>query len=293
MGIGSHSQSTFVFGDTKFSVIYSANNERKSIRSERHTHSHFELHIFDVGGGFINTCGKRIKFAKNTAVLIAPGTEHEVFSDPDDLPVVMGVTFIFEKAPSTAPRNEAKLYSYFKKYMPTEGEVAVLKDKFFSDFTKKFFDESESDPTLASVLIINLLEGLFLNVIRLLSGSRSGERVPLSSYKTTSIVNDVVLLRNIEDYLSLPECTLTLLASKLNMCPRNVQKILKKLYGKTFSEKIAELRLQKALKLIKGTDKPLYDIAKAVGYNQYPSFRRAFITQFGMSPSEYRNQGNN
>lgn len=287
MAIGAHSQATFVFGDTKFSVVYAARAERKAMRSEKHSHTQYELHIFNVGGGYINGCGRTIKFAKNTAVLIPPGTDHEVFSDPDDLPIVMGVTFSFKKAPSSS-RADAKLFSYFSKYMPAEGEIAVLKDKFFTDFARKFMEESESDPALASALIINMLEGLFLNIIRLLSKPRTSERVPLSSYRTTSIANDAALARNFEDYLSMPGCTLTSLAARLNMCPRNVQKILKKIYGLTFSEKITEIRLDKAVKSILRTERSLSDIAKESGYNQYASFRRAFIKRFGMSPTEYR-----
>ena len=293
MAIGNHSQATFIFGDTKISVVYAAGGERHAIYSERHAHSQYEMQLFDVGGGYINGCGKRIKFAKNTAVLIPPNTEHEVFSDPNDPPVVIGVTFSYKKAPSSSPRSDARLYSYFERLMPKEGEIAVLKDKCFSDFIKKFTEESEPDPTLASVLITNLLSGLFLNVLRLLSGPRSSERVPLSSYKTTAIANDAVLARNLEDYLLMPGCTLTTLAAKLNMCPRNVQKTLQKIYGMTFTDKITDIRLGKALKKIEDTSIPLTEIAKSAGYNQYPSFRRAFIKRFGVSPSEYRESHQN
>ena len=288
MGIGIHSQSTFVFGDTKFSVIYASSCERKPINSSHHAHSQYEFHIFSAGSGYISGCGKTIRFTKNTAVLIAPGTVHEIKSDDNDPPIVMGVTFSFKKAPSYAPRLDAKLYSYFEKYMPKEGEIAVLKDKFFGDFAKKFAEESESDPIVASVLIINLLEALFLNILRLLRGSMGGERVPLSSYRTTAIANDAVLARNIEDYLRMNGCTLTTLSSKLNMSPRNTQKILKKLYGVTFSEKIAEIKLNIATQEMIETDLPLSEISKIAGYNQYPTFRRAFIKEYGVSPSEYR-----
>ena len=285
MPIGKHNQASFIFGDTKFSVIYSVSDKRRVIHSERHTHSQFEVHMFDVGGGYMSACGKRIKFAKNTVVLTPPNTEHEVFSDDNDLPLVMGLTFSYKKAPSGASTN-AKLYSYFSRLLPKEGEIAVLKDKFFGELMRKFREESESDPTLASVLIINMLESFFLQILRLLSDNK-GERVPISSYKTTSITNDAVLIRNFEDYLSVPGCTLTYLSSKLNMCPRNTQKIFKRIFGMTFQEKMAEIRLSRAIKKIESTDMPLTDIAKEVGYNQYPTFRHAFIKKFGITPSEY------
>jgi AraC-like DNA-binding protein len=72
------------------------------------------------------------------------------------------------------------------------------------------------------------------------------------------------------------------------MSPRNTQKILKKLYGVTFSEKIAEIKLNIATQKMIDTDLPLSEISKIAGYNQYPTFRRAFIKEYGVSPSEYR-----
>ena len=288
MAAGTHSQATFIFGDAKLSVVYAANNKRQQIKSERHKHSQYEIYIFDVGSGYLAGAGKRIKFARNTLVIIPPNTHHEVFSEDNDPPIAMTVTFSYKKAPTSSPRTDAKLFSYLERLLPKEGEIAVLRDKYFGEFIKRFLNESEPDPTLASVLIINLLEGLILNVIRLLSGRRSDKIVPLSSYKTTSIANDAVLARNLEDYMIIPGCTLTTLAQKLNMCPRNTEKVLKKIYGMTFSEKIAEIRLTKAIKKMETTDLSLTEIAREVGYNQYPSFRHAFIKAYGMRPSEYR-----
>ena len=170
-----------------------------------------------------------------------------------------------------------------------KNEVVILKNKYFGDFCRRFYAESEADPTLASFIIINMIEELFLNVLRTLKTNYDKSNASsILSYKTSAITSEIVLAKNIEDYMNMPGCTLTVLADKLNMCPRNTQKIIKRIYGQSFSQRQADIRLKRAIYLIEKTDLSFTEIAKAVNYNQYASFRKAFINKFGISPSEYK-----
>ena len=112
--------------------------------------------------------------------------------------------------------------------------------------------------------------------------------LPIYSYMSTAITNEVILSKTVENYLKEPGCNLSGLSEKLNMCPRNTQKTVKRIFGKNFSEKLREIRLNNALLYLCDDTLTLAEIARLTNYNQYASFRKAFIVEYGISPSEYR-----
>ena len=60
--------------------------------------------------------------------------------------------------------------------------------------------------------------------------------------------------------------------------------------GVNFMAWVSDQRLRRSAELIVGTDRKINEIAISCGYNDLPTFTRAFKRQFGMSPSEYRKQ---
>ena len=58
--------------------------------------------------------------------------------------------------------------------------------------------------------------------------------------------------------------------------------------GVNFMAWVSDQRLRRSAELIVGTDRKINEIAISCGYNDLPTFTRAFKRQFGMSPSEYR-----
>ena len=53
---------------------------------------------------------------------------------------------------------------------------------------------------------------------------------------------------------------------------------------------VSDQRLRRSAELIVSTDRKINEIAISCGYNDLPTFTRAFKRQFGVSPSEYRKQ---
>ena len=290
MGIGNHNEKNFVWDDIHLSTIFSLSNNYSRNSTALHTHPHYEMFLIESGNIIHHNTNTKIKCAKNTAVIIPPNTEHDMFLSEDESSAkIMVISFDFKKLGEHSKNGANKLYSYFSSLLSDKNEVVILKNKYFGDFCRRFYAESEADPTLASFIIINMIEELFLNVLRTLKTNYDKSNASsILSYKTSAITSEIVLAKNIEDYMNMPGCTLTVLADKLNMCPRNTQKIIKRIYGQSFSERQAEIRLKRAIYLIEKTDLSFTEIAKAVNYNQYASFRKAFINKFGVSPSEYK-----
>ena len=79
-------------------------------------------------------------------------------------------------------------------------------------------------------------------------------------------------------------------ARKLDLSPRYVQDLLQET-GSTFTERVMELRLQKARAMLathRHDRLKISDIAYAVGFSNVSYFNQAFRRRFGASPTQYR-----
>jgi AraC-like DNA-binding protein len=79
-------------------------------------------------------------------------------------------------------------------------------------------------------------------------------------------------------------------ARRLGLSPRYIQDLLQE-SGASFSERVLELRLQKAramLASLRYRHAQISQIAYACGFNQVPYFNRCFRRRFGAAPTEYR-----
>ena len=108
------------------------------------------------------------------------------------------------------------------------------------------------------------------------------------SYTSRGLSNDLVVAIVIENYMYTPGCTLLGLSEKIKMSSRNIQRIIMNTYGKSFSERLAEIRISRAISFMSDEKLSLTEISLRANYNRYDSFRKAFITRMGVSPAEYR-----
>ena len=83
--------------------------------------------------------------------------------------------------------------------------------------------------------------------------------------------------------------TLEELAQRLHVTPEYLGTQFHKETGTTFGMYIRETRVDKAKKLLIGTQKKLYEIAQTVGYSDPKYFGRVFREATGCTPAEYRN----
>ena len=87
-----------------------------------------------------------------------------------------------------------------------------------------------------------------------------------------------------------PEFSAKSLAGDMGMSLSNFSHYFKKNMGRTFSEYLSALRLEKAKNLLETTDLTLSCIAERCGYLNGSAFMRSFKKQMGITPSVYRNE---
>ena len=84
------------------------------------------------------------------------------------------------------------------------------------------------------------------------------------------------------------ELSLSLLSEELHMSKYYISHLFGNHIRMKFNDYVNSLRVSAACRYLTGTDKSVTEISELVGFGTPRTFNRAFLKQFGKSPSEYR-----
>ena len=90
------------------------------------------------------------------------------------------------------------------------------------------------------------------------------------------------------EQLQQPDFNITELASKLNVSHSSLHRKIKTSVNQSPTEFIRDLRLKKAIKLMKDDKYTMDEISSYVGFNSASYFMRSFKRKYGKTPKEYR-----
>ncbi len=82
--------------------------------------------------------------------------------------------------------------------------------------------------------------------------------------------------------------TVESLAEHVAMSPRNFSRIFTEITGSTPGKYVEAMRISYARELLESSDMSMETVAEACGFRREERFRRAFIRQLGIAPSQYR-----
>ena len=95
--------------------------------------------------------------------------------------------------------------------------------------------------------------------------------------------------RFLEDNFSDPMLSLDRISDEFNFSSSYISKLFSDYNGISLSERLTQLRLEHAKKLLCDTDISIKDIAARCGYNE-KYFSKLFTRRFGINPRQYRNR---
>ncbi|WP_042164672.1 response regulator transcription factor [Paenibacillus gorillae] len=103
--------------------------------------------------------------------------------------------------------------------------------------------------------------------------------------KNTKLIHEMIqyMKQHMNQSLTLKE-----VADHFCFSPNYLGLMFKEETGKTFSEYVISLRMEKAGELLKDPKVKIYEVADLVGYRYMPYFSRQFKETFGMTPIEFR-----
>lgn len=96
------------------------------------------------------------------------------------------------------------------------------------------------------------------------------------------------MLMFVENNFQRADLTYEEVAAQGGVTKTYVSKVFRANLGMSYVEYLTNLRMEKAVELLRTTEMSINDIANAVGYLEASGFRRAFMKRFGVGAAEYR-----
>lgn len=88
----------------------------------------------------------------------------------------------------------------------------------------------------------------------------------------------------------LDDVSLVSFARRVGLSERQVSRLFREELGKTFSAHMAELRLERARRLLRETDQSILDVAGETGWRSLAHFNAVFRRRVGLTPRAFRDQ---
>ena len=86
----------------------------------------------------------------------------------------------------------------------------------------------------------------------------------------------------------LDDVSLPSFARRVGLSERQVSRLFREEFGKTFREHLVELRLERAKRLLRDTDQSIVDVACGTGWGSLAHFNSVFRSRVGTTPSRFR-----
>ena len=86
------------------------------------------------------------------------------------------------------------------------------------------------------------------------------------------------------------ETSVKTIADKVFLHPVYLSKIYKSETGESLGDYIIRMRMEKAVYMLKSTNKKIYEITSELGYQNPQYFSKVFKKHYGMTPNEFRDQ---
>lgn len=239
-----------------------------------HAHTCYELHVVEEGCVLMYAAGTAYRVKEGELCLISPGTVHASAADASQV------------------RRFCLSFELFSPAMPLAAHITHLPDcngvhvadaKKLIPLVHQLQGEQYGRLLFSEALIRSLLSQIMIELVRCVSTS-AAERA-----QTGSDLSDVRTF-HIDDffnnrfYCAEGEDTL---AAELGISRRQLNRTVQRIYGKSFREKLQEVRLEAARELLLG-GMHISEIAERLGYSSSSNFSVFFKRAAGITPSEYR-----
>lgn len=258
----------------KEEFYFRTEGEKVKVKLECSPHMHYQIEFFILleGETIVYIDSVEYKMQAGDLCMVFPNQIHQfktlgkerymlVIVNPDMLPE-LDDTFT-----NRVPRSSVVK----KKDLP----------KTAASIIQKMGEANFSDSEYKWILLKGLLLTFFGDVIDHLSLT---DAKSVSSHALKTVVN--YCARNFSRDLSLG-----ILEEELHISKYYISHLFSMKLKVRFNDYINSLRITDACRQLRQTDKTITEISECVGFNTLRTFNRAFVRQIGMSPSEYRRQG--
>lgn len=246
-----------------------------------HTHVWFEFNYIYEGCMRTGFGGPLLDVGPGQFFVIPPGLEHCHEYEPQSPHRAVCLRWTFARAEPSAdgePGGICDLLERVRRWQP-----GCYEDRYgLGERIARLFSEARGAVPSASTRLTFVQILLALAAIRDPAGKLAPSAVDLS---------DAAFLRKIEIYLNderAERMDVRQLAASMHVSYNHLARKYKRLTGKTIVGRLTEIRLERALTLLKETDAPMAVIAEVAGFGAAHYFSRVFKEAYGSSPRAYR-----
>lgn len=252
-----------------------------------HYHEEYELHLISETSGKLFVGDYIGRFEPGNLVLTGPRLPHNWISTdmPEEGVEIRDRVLQFADEPL---RQASKLLPELQEALPL-----LERAKHGIEFI------GVSDLADASITRIKETSGMarFAEFLKLLTKlSHHQQYRLLSSVQLQSFEDDASLERisEVVDFISdnySTVFTMAEIAERVGMNESRFSRYFRRATGNTFTDFVNRLRINRACQLLMETDQYISTICYNVGFNNVANFNRRFMEVKGMTPTEFRKQG--
>ncbi|MFZ1386630.1 MAG: AraC family transcriptional regulator [Thiolinea sp.] len=252
-----------------------------------HYHEEYELHLIVETTGKVFVGDYIGRFEPGHLVLTGPRLPHNWISSelPEEGVLVRDIALQF----SDGPLRQAS------EYLPELREALPLLER--AKHGIEFMNMSEQ--AYERIIKIRQSSGLqrFSEFVALLSLlARHHDYRLLSNVQLQSFDDDASLrqISEVVDYITANyanQFALIDIAKRVGMSESRFSRYFRRATGNTFTDFVNRLRVNRACQLLMETDQYVSTICYNVGFNNIANFNRRFMELKGLTPSDFRKQG--
>ena len=245
-----------------------------------HNHPVFELHALLSGELLLNFSDTEdVHLSKNEICLIPPDFYHGVIPLAD----ATRLTLRFSFRRNAAQENEDFCTLFSRLLHP----ITVTDAEALIELLIRIREEVLSPRAASMTLCRAYLSELFVLLYR-----RLGEQYIAAECSLLSDSDDenarynkieILMQHHMAEFFREED-----LAEALGLSVRQTSRVMQRIFGMSFRQKLLALRLHHAKGLLLTSDEPVEKIAATVGYASPSGFHIAFKKAFGYTPNDYR-----
>ena len=248
-----------------------------------HGENVYELHYVEQGSGAVILNRKRYEVKPGMLYITGPGVLHEQIPSKEEPLVEFGIYLQVQK---NAAGGE--LLQGLSAHPLWCGAARNC----LAQLTKELLREQNGTQPGAGEKMQYLLAEFLIECIRSVLATKEEENVlpsPQEQFGAHAIREENALLVADEIFLyEYRDITLEEMARRLGFSVRQTQRLLQRIYGKSFTQKKLEARMSAALTLLQNSRYSITEISEQLGYASMEHFSYAFSKYYGYVPSSLR-----
>ena len=256
--------------------------ESNLLYTTMHTHISSEFFVCERGQIVLKIPGGSIVLRSGDCAIIPPGIRHyrsKVDSPPDS--VGYTISFLCHKRNA---REGTDLYKLLAPFVSGRQIVIFRNRPDICESVAKTVRKSDGNNVLTVMSMVELLIKA--------SELPYQKAEPIGNESSSELQgNDIQRMMKLDQLINvffMHDLTVEEVASHLYISSRQLDRIVRKRYGKTLHCVIIDKRIDTAVEMLLSTDMTVDKIGVAVGFGSKAGFYREFSKRHGITPAEFR-----